>query len=111
MEKQYIYIAISLLEPSVCKIGMTYNLDRQPITFSSNTDKSKEISYQYVFVCDVVDMIEMLNDIKENFFIYKLGNREELYFYNEELFEMYIEFIKSHPLFEEVIFIKKIKSK
>ncbi|MCL2312769.1 MAG: GIY-YIG nuclease family protein [Firmicutes bacterium] len=105
-DKQYIYIVQAQLEPSKCKIGRTDNLDRRLKEYNSITGKSKENIYQYLFSCEVSDMALLEKDIKEEFSIQREEKSREIYFYNSALFELYVNFIKSHKLFVEEIFLK-----
>jgi len=70
------------------------------------TGKSKENIYRYLFTCEVKNMAEMENDIKERFNALREEKNKEIYFYNSVLFEDYVKFIKSHKLFGKEIFIK-----
>lgn len=106
-EKQYIFIAQSLLHTSECKIDIANDLDGRLKGLNNTEGKSPKDTYRYIFICEVQDMIAMINDLIEDFFIYRMQKKEELYLLNEDLFKIYIEEINSHPLFEEAIFIKK----
>ncbi|WP_295156746.1 hypothetical protein [uncultured Brachyspira sp.] len=50
-------------------------------------------------------------DIKNQFSCLRELSRNEIYFYNTILFDMYVDFIKSHPLFIKEIFIKPKEKK
>jgi len=104
--KQYIYIVQALLEPSKCKIGKTNNLERRLKEYNNMTGKSQENSYQYLFSCEVTDMTKVERDIKEKYHDLREGKSREIYFFNPTLFENYVRFIKTNPLFVEEIFIK-----
>ena len=106
-EKQYIYIVQAFLEPSKCKIGKTNNLERRLKEYNNMTGKSKENIYKYLFTCEVKDMAKMENSIKEKYSNLREEKSKEIYFYNSSLFLDYIQFIKSHTLFINEIFIKK----
>jgi len=54
----------------------------------------------------VKDMTKVEKDIKEKYYDLREGKSREIYFYNPTLFENYVRFIKSHPLFVEEKFIK-----
>jgi len=110
-EKQYIYIVQASLEPSKCKIGKTNDLDRRLKEYNSMTGKSKDNIYQYLFACEVKDMAEMENTIKEQFSHLREEKSREIYFYNSYLFEEYVKFIKAHKMFMKEIFIKKDEKK
>ena len=105
-KKQYIYIVQALLEPSKCKIGKTNNLERRLKDYNTMTGKSQENIYRYLFTCEVNDMTKVEKDIKEKHYELREGKSREIYFYNPVLFENYVRFIKTHPLFVEEIFIK-----
>jgi len=110
-EKQYIYIVQASLEPSKCKIGKTNDLERRLKEYNSMTGKSKDNIYQYLFACEVKDMAEMENAIKEKYPALREEKSREIYFYNSMLFKNYVEFIKSHKMFIKEIFIKKDEQK
>ena len=109
--KQYIYIVQALLEPSKCKIGKTNDLERRLKEYNNMTGKSQENTYKYLFTCEVKDMTKVEKDIKEKYYDLREGKSREIYFYNPALFENYVRFIKSHPLFVEEIFIKTDEKK
>ncbi|MDR0604291.1 MAG: GIY-YIG nuclease family protein [Bacteroidales bacterium] len=106
MAKQYIYIVQALLEPSKCKIGKTNDLERRLNEYNKMTGKSKENIYQYLFTCEVKNMTELENDIKEKYSILREEKSKEIYFYNSELFKQYVTFIQAHKMFVKEIFIK-----
>ncbi|MDR0485914.1 MAG: GIY-YIG nuclease family protein, partial [Elusimicrobiota bacterium] len=81
-EKQYIYIVQALLEFSKCKIGKTNNLERRLKDYNNTTGKSKENASQYLFTCEVKDMAQLENDIKEEFPHLREEKSREIYFYN-----------------------------
>jgi predicted GIY-YIG superfamily endonuclease len=105
-EKQYIYIVQASLEPSKCKIGKTNDLERRLKEYNNMTGKSQENIYQYLFTCEVKNMAHAETAIKERFSILREEQSREIYFYNAELFEEYVKFIKSHNSFVKEIFIK-----
>ena len=105
-EIQNIYIVQASLEPAKCKIGKTNDLERRLKEYNNMTGKSKDNIYQYLFTCEVKDMAQVENAIKENFSILREEKSKEIYFYNSALFKNYIEFIKSHKMFVKEIFIK-----
>jgi predicted GIY-YIG superfamily endonuclease len=82
-EKQYIYIVQAQLEPSKCKIGKTNDLNRRLKEYNNITGKSKENKYQYLFTCEVKNMTQVENDIKEKYSIYREERSKEIYFYNK----------------------------
>ena len=104
--KQYIYVIQALLEPSKCKIGKTGNLERRLKDYNNMTGKSQENIYRYLFTCEVKNMTQVEKDIKKKYSELREGKSKEIYFYNSALFEKYVDFFKSHPLFVEEIFIK-----
>ena len=108
-EQEYIYIMQSLLEPTTCKIGKTGNLDERLNTYNRQTGKSKANNSQYLFTCEVSDMTQVENDIKNEFkrFKEKKATTTEIYLFNEYFFADYVNFIKTHPLFIKEEFIKK----
>ena len=65
--KEYIYIVQAFLEPSKCKIGITNDLDRRLKEYNNMTGKSKDNIYKYLFTCEVKDMAQLENSIKEHF--------------------------------------------
>lgn len=114
-DKKYLYIAQAKQELTKCKIGITDNLDRRLQEYNSTTGKSLDNTTEYLFTCEVEDARQVENDIKKAFA--KLSEtgihnkKTEIYFYNQELFNDYVEFIKNHKLFKKEIAIKQIKQK
>ena len=106
MNKQYIYIVQASLEPSKCKIGKTNDLERRLKEYNNMTGKSKENTYDYLFCCEVKDMLTLENEIKKKFSTLREEKSKEIYFYNSPLFEDYIKFIKSNKLFIKEIYTK-----
>jgi predicted GIY-YIG superfamily endonuclease len=104
--KQYIYIVQASLEPSKCKIGKTNDLERRLKEYNNMTGKSKENIYQYLFTCEVKNMTQVENDIKEKFSSLREEKSKEIYFFNKDLFKHYVTFIKIHNMFVKEIFIK-----
>lgn len=104
--KQYIYIVQALLEPSKCKIGKTNDLVRRLKEYNNMTGKSKENIYQYIFSCEVKDMTQIENDIKEKYITLREEKSKEIYFFNSTLFKDYVEYIRKHKMFKKEIFIK-----
>jgi predicted GIY-YIG superfamily endonuclease len=105
-EKQYIYIVQASLEPSKCKIGKTNDLERRLKEYNNMTGKSKENIYQYLFTCEVKDMAQVENAIKEKFATLREEKSKEIYFYNTPLFDHYVNFVKLHKMYVREIFIK-----
>jgi predicted GIY-YIG superfamily endonuclease len=104
--KQYIYIVQASLEPSKCKIGKTNDLGRRLKEYNNMTGKSKENIYQYLFTCEVKDMAQVENAIKEKFAALREEKSKEIYFYNTPLFDHYVHFIRLHKMYVREIFIK-----
>ena len=104
--KQYIYIAQASKENNSCKIGITDNLKRRLKEYNSMTGKSKSNSHEYLFACEVTNMRAVENDIKEEFKIFREIHNREIYFYNEPLFNKYVQSIKVNKMFIEEVFIK-----
>ena len=106
MKHEYIYIVQARLEPSKCKIGKTNDLERRLKEYNNMTGKSKENIYNYLFCCEVKDMMALENEIKKKFSTLREEKSKEIYFYNSPLFEDYIKFIKSNKLFIKEIYTK-----
>jgi len=105
--KEYIYIVQSSLEPAKCKIGRTDNLERRLKEYNSTTGQSKDNIYKYLFSCQVKNMKQVEEDIKNQFPNLREEKSREIYFYNTKLFNDYVSFIKEHKLFIEEIFVKE----
>ncbi|MBR6355327.1 MAG: GIY-YIG nuclease family protein [Alphaproteobacteria bacterium] len=101
----------SSLEPAKCKIGITDNLERRLKEYNATTGQSKDNIYTYLFTCEVKNMRQIENDIKNNFPHLREQSSREIYFYNAALFDMYVSFIKAHPLFVCETFIKPDEKK
>ncbi|WP_197271605.1 GIY-YIG nuclease family protein, partial [Helicobacter ailurogastricus] len=99
MPKQYLYLVQSSLEPSKCKIGITHDLKRRLKEYNSVTGQSQENTYSYLFTCEVANMRQIEQDIKNAFAHLREVQTREIYFYNPSLFENYLSYIKAHPLF------------
>ncbi|MCL1947242.1 MAG: GIY-YIG nuclease family protein [Chitinivibrionia bacterium] len=106
MSKQYIYIAQASKEIISCKIGLTGDLEERLKSYNNRTGKSKDNVYQYLFTCEVRDMKQVEDDIKDEFRRLREEKSKEMYFYNKDLFEDYVKFIKNHKMFIKEIFIK-----
>ena len=104
--KQYIYIAKAQNELSRCKIGKTSDLEGRLKTYNS-TGNSVDNRFLYLFTCEVSNMTQVEKDIKNEFLTYREVAKKEMYLFNSLMFEKYVDFIKSHSLFIEEIFIKK----
>jgi hypothetical protein len=70
------------------------------------TGKSKENIYQYLFTCEVKNMSQVENDLKEKYSMMREEKSKEIYFFNKDLFNHYVAFITTHPLFVKEIFVK-----
>lgn len=108
-KNQYLYIVQSSLEPAKCKIGITDNLERRLREYNATTGQSKDNIYTYLFTAVVKNMRQIENDIKNNFPHLHEQSSREIYFYNNTLFDMYVDFIKAHPLFIAETFIQQPK--
>jgi hypothetical protein len=106
---EYIYIVQASQEPSWCKIGKTNNLDKRLGDYNNMTGKSKENTYQYLFVGQVLNMAIVENDIKEKYSYLREIRSREIYLYNKEVFKFYVDYIKNHPLFVKEIVVKVIE--
>ena len=104
-KKQFVYI-VQAENSNVCKIGITDNLERRLKDYNNMTGKSKSVVYQYLFTCEVSDMKEVENAIKKEFSKFREKKSKEIYFYNDDLFADYVNFIKSHNSFIQETFIK-----
>lgn len=105
-ERQYIYIVQASKETTRCKIGKTNDLERRLKEYNTMTGKSKDNNYQYLFTCEVKNMTQVENAIKEKFATLREEKSREIYFYNTPLFDHYVNFIKLHKLYVREIFIK-----
>ena len=112
--KQFLYIAQAKQEYAKCKIGITDDLDRRLKEYNSTTGKSLDNTTEYLFTCEIKDgrAREVENDIKQTFAKLRetgINNKKtEIYFYNQELFNDYVEFIKNHKFFKREITIKQV---
>lgn len=108
---QYLYIVQSSLEPAKCKIGITDNLERRLKEYNHTTGQSKDNIYSYLFTCEVKNMREIENDIKNQFPHLREQASREIYFYNKSLFDMYVDYIKSNPNFKREIYMVEPEKK
>lgn len=106
MSKQYIYIIQASLEKSKCKIGKTNDYERRLKEYNSITGKSQDNAYSILFCAEVSDMAALEGEITRQFSHLREHKSREIYFYNEALFEMYVDFIKKSAYFREEIIIK-----
>jgi len=109
--KQYIYIVQASLEPGKCKIGKTNDLERRLKEYNNMPGKAKENIYQYLFTCEVKNMVQVETAVSKASSNLREEKSSEMYFYNPALFKKYVNFIKSHKLFIEEIFIKTEEKK
>ena len=79
MKHEYIYIVQARLEPSKCKIGKTNDLERRLKEYNNMTGKSKENIYNYLFCCEVKDMMALENEIKKKFSTLREEKSKEIY--------------------------------
>ena len=110
-EKQYLYIVQSSSEPSMCKIGITKDLDRRLKEYNSITGRSKNNVYLYLFACEVKNARKIENDIKVNFSHLREQSNREIYFFNEKLLDSYVDFIRSNKNFKKEVSVKNDKEK
>jgi predicted GIY-YIG superfamily endonuclease len=106
MEEQYLYIVQAEREKDKCKIGITANLENRLKQYDSRVGQSVVTDYNYLFTCQVSHMKELENAIKKEYGHLREQSNTEIYFYNEGLFEGYVNFIKASPLFVKELFIK-----
>ena len=99
LSKQFIYIVQAMLETTKCKIGKTNDLERRLKEYNSITGKSKENVSRFLFSCEVKDMAKVENDIKKKFSTLREEKSKEIFFFNAALFNLYVEYVKAHPLF------------
>ena len=104
--KQYIYIVQAAKEPSKCKIGITKDLEKRLKDYNNITGKSIENPYEYLFACEVKNMAQVENAIKEKYSMMREEKNKEIYFFNKELFKHYVVFIQTHPMFVKEIIVK-----
>jgi predicted GIY-YIG superfamily endonuclease len=65
--QQYIYIVQASNETNTCKIGITNDLERRLKDYNNITGISDNTKFKYLFTCEVKDMMQVENDIKEEF--------------------------------------------
>jgi hypothetical protein len=97
-EKEYIYIVKQQNEIRRCKIGITNNLERG-LSQYNGTGISKDNQFVYLFTAEVKDSHKLENAVKDNFRRLREVKTAEIYFYNSDLFQEYVDFIKSHSGF------------
>ena len=106
MKKEFLYIVQSSVEPGKCKIGITDNLERRLKEYNSITGLSKDAGYTYLFTCEVKGMRKIEQAIKNRFPHLREQLGREIYFYNNALFDDYVDFIRSHESFVKEVYIK-----
>ena len=104
--KNFIYIAQAANEPSKCKIGKTKDLEGRLKAYNNITGKSKENNYEYLFACEVKNMAQVENHLKEKYSALREEKSKEIYFYNAELFKHYVAFIQTHLMFVKEVIVK-----
>lgn len=109
--KQYLYIVQAAKELNRCKIGVTSDLARRLKEYNSTTGISAENAYSYLFTCEVSDMKQIEQDIKNHFIGFREQENREIYFYNKILFESYVSFILGHSCFISRLEYKTPKNK
>ena len=57
------------------------------------TGKSIENPYEYLFACEVKNMAQVENAIKEKYSMMREEKNKEIFFFNKELFKHYVAFI------------------
>ncbi|WP_104746355.1 adenine-specific methyltransferase EcoRI family protein [Helicobacter bilis] len=107
--KQYLYIIQASKEPSKCKIGITNDLERRLKEYNSITGISLDNTYSLLFAAEVSNMRALENDIKMQFSFLRERENKEIYFYNPNLFEMYVNFILESPHFIKRVIFKESK--
>jgi hypothetical protein len=70
------------------------------------TGKSKNTIYHYLLASEVTDMSAVENTLKEAYYFLRAVKSNEIYFYNPELLDKYVKFIKSHSSFVDELFVK-----
>jgi hypothetical protein len=104
--KNFVYIVQAHMEQGKCKIGITDNLERRLREYNAMTGKSKDNPYRFLFSCEIKAPQSVEADIKKAFSILRETSTREIYFYNEELFSKYVDFIKHHKNFIKEIFLR-----
>ena len=70
------------------------------------TGKSKDNIYQYLYACEVKNMTQVENAVKNQFARLREDRSTEIFFCNDAWFKDYVDFIKTHKLFVKEIYIK-----
>jgi len=98
-DKKFIYIVQQRQEISKCKIGITSDLEQRLSTYNATTGIPKDNPFVYLFTAEVQDAHKVENDLKAAFRRLREVKSNEIYFYNEDLFQEYVDYIKSHSDF------------
>jgi len=101
---KYVYITQSTLIPSECKVKVANVIRRQEKGINLLYGEPTENPYRSIFICEIQDGTALKNDFKKEFFECRLNVKEELYFLNEFLLDRYVNYIKTHPAFKEVVY-------
>jgi len=109
--KQYIYIVQASKEPTRCKIGKTNDLERRLKDYNNMTGKSEDNVFEYLFACEVKNMKQVENDLKEKYSALREEKSKEIYFFNSELYKHYVTFIQTHTMYLKEIIVKKEEKK
>jgi len=75
------------------------------------TGKSKGNQHRYLYTCEAKDMRGLENAIKKEFIRLREQHSNEIYFYNDGLFQDYIDFIEKHIFFQRRIFFIESEKK
>ena len=98
--KNYVYILQLKSETRSCKIGIAEDLEARFNDYKNTTGVPKD-AFHYLFTCKVKDGRRVENDIKKEFGRLREKDSREIYLCNDNLFEEYVNYIKSHKLFIE----------
>ncbi|MDR2772994.1 MAG: adenine-specific methyltransferase EcoRI family protein, partial [Elusimicrobiota bacterium] len=81
-------------------------LDRRLKEYNGMTGKSKENMYRYLFSCEVKNMAEVEKAVKEKYSTLREEKSKEIYFFNSDLFDGYVKFIKASRFFVKEILVE-----
>jgi len=85
----------SSLEKKQCNIGVTDDLEKK-----LKECNKKENIYKYLFACEVKNMKQVEKDIAKEFSHLRKIGEQGIYLYGcSDLFNDYVNFIKSHKMF------------
>lgn len=116
---QFIYIA----QPSIpsanrnnqtayCKVGYTKNLRNRLKDYQSQSGQSTDVVWNYLYAVEVSDMKVVETDFKKKFHTQRQKSNEEIFFFNQDLYNQYVDFIRNHKLtHKEISITKKVLSK